>query len=496
MTLPCPSPTPHRTPCVRCIEATSGAQPWSDAPPREQHERSPSLDTARLFRLVLGPERTFCNPILLYAIATGALGLSVPLSVQVLIGTVVNSALHNQVVILAGMLFALLLLAGVFIALQVYLMELFERRFFSRVVSEVTLRLLYARHHYMQSINRDDLVNRYFDIMTVQKSLPPLITGGLATFAVARRHHGDLVLSPVFFGFNIAVVLLAYLVFRLFDRPAARSDSRSRPPSTTPRMARVPRAFKCLLQIRTHDRLRARTDPCRARGICQRHARHFRYTFSQVIGFLLLYALASATLLGLGGWLVIVGQLTIGQLVAAELILAAIFYGLTRLGYYLELYYDLYAAVHKLLQLYELPAEPVREADGIDAWRPDLRFADVRCDAGGRALHFDFAVAAGHRVLLVPRSTTQVEAICNLLQHHESAPSGQILLGGHDVGISMRNACATTCVLDGTPFPSALSRSTWPSRIRVCRARACVRCSTSSVSTSNYRKWRAASMRN
>ena len=48
------------------------------------------------------------------------------------------------------------------------------------------------------------------------------------------------------------------------------------------------------------------------------HRRHFRFTFAQILMSLLLYAATSAILLGVGGWLVIEGQLTIGQLVAAE----------------------------------------------------------------------------------------------------------------------------------------------------------------------------------
>ncbi|MEQ8494066.1 MAG: ABC transporter ATP-binding protein, partial [Gammaproteobacteria bacterium] len=125
------------------------------APPRGVYE---------LYRLILKPERRFYVLMLVYGVAVSALSLSVPLSVQVLIGTVVNSALVNQVIVLAIVLFALLGLSGLFAAVQVYLMELFERRFFSRIVSEVTLRLVYAEPNHMASINRDELVNRYFDI--------------------------------------------------------------------------------------------------------------------------------------------------------------------------------------------------------------------------------------------------------------------------------------------------------------------------------------------
>jgi glucose-like phosphotransferase system IIB component len=88
------------------------------------------------------------------------------------------------VLVLALMLFGLLLLFGLMTALQLYLVELFERRFFSRVASEIALRALYARHSYLETVNREDLFNRYFDIMTIKKNVPLLLVMGACFFAV------------------------------------------------------------------------------------------------------------------------------------------------------------------------------------------------------------------------------------------------------------------------------------------------------------------------
>ena len=63
--------------------------------------------------------------------------------------------------------------------------------------------------------------------------------------------------------------------------------------------------------------------------------------------FLLMYAVASAALLGIGGVLVVQGELSIGQLVAAELVMSAVFFGLSRFTQYLKLYYELYGAAEK-----------------------------------------------------------------------------------------------------------------------------------------------------
>ncbi|MCB1748946.1 MAG: ABC transporter ATP-binding protein [Gammaproteobacteria bacterium] len=409
-----------------------------------------------LFQVVLRPERRFYVLMLVYGVAISALGLSVPLSVQVLIGTVVNAALVDQVLVLALVLLVLLVLAGLFMAVQVYLMELFERRFFSRIVSEVTLRLLYARFDHLERINRDSLVNRYFDVMTVQKSLPPLLTGGLAT---ALQSAVGITLTsfyhPLFLAFNVAVLGCAYLVFRLFHGGAARSslDLSGTKYDTANWLETLARSNALFKSARGIDYALAHTTRVREAYVAQ-HRRHFHYTFAQIVGFLLLYAGASAALLGIGGWLVIRGQLTIGQLVAAELILAAIFYGLTRIGYYLELYYDLYAALGKLVQLFALPHEHIRASDGIETWSPAVVFAAARMALPGGDFTLDLALEPGRRVLLITRTSTQVKAITDLLHNHARPGAGRVLLGGHDVeDFNAHRLRDEVQVLDAAPLP-------------------------------------------
>ncbi|MGR8921041.1 MAG: ABC transporter ATP-binding protein [Gammaproteobacteria bacterium] len=410
----------------------------------------------RLFRQLLAPERRFYWLMLVYALAISGLTLSVPLSVQVLISTVANAALVRQVVVLALMLFGLLMVSVLFAAIQHYLMELFERRFFSRILSEATLRLIYARYLYMEALNRDDLVNRYFDIMTVQKSLPPLLAGSLAFTLQALV--GIVVTSlyhPVFMIFNIAVVLFAWLTFRLFDRGAslssvALSETKYAAANWLESLSRANSFFK---SRRTIEFALERSLNVRADYVVQ-HKRHFRYTFAQVLGFLFMYAANSAILLGVGGWLVVIGQLTIGQLVAAELILSAIFYGISRLGYYLELYYDLYAALNKLTQLFQLPFEDVERPGRVGDWAPAVHFDDVRKALPGLRFAYDFELPAGSSTLVDARSGTQVKTFCDLLLHFDVADSGHVYLGGNEVGDFDPHALRDQVhVIDSTLFP-------------------------------------------
>ena len=57
------------------------------------------------------------------------------------------------------------------------------------------------------------------------------------------------------------------------------------------------------------------------------------------------------------------GQLSIGQLVAAELIMSAVFFGLSRFSIYLKLYYELYGAADKLGKALNMPQETIDEAN-------------------------------------------------------------------------------------------------------------------------------------
>ena len=421
-----------------------------------EREQTPRKSAVQLYRQILRPERTFYALVLIYGIAVSALTLSVPLSVQVLISTVANSALPRQVLVLALILLLLLLVSGLFIAIQTYVMELFERRFFSRTISEVMLRLVYARFQHMESINRDELVNRYFDIMTVHKSVPPLLAGGSATamqatvgIAVTSFYH------PAFLLLNGTVVLFAWLVFRVFDYGASSSmlelsDRKYAAASWLETLSRSNNFFKSRRAI---DYALRETLDVREHYIAA-HRRHFRFTFAQIVGFLGMYALTSAVLLGVGGWLVISAQLTIGQLVAAELILSAIFYGLSRMGYYLELYYDLYAAMSKLSQLYAMPTEQVHLDRRIGEWTPSIRCEDAVTQLHGGAFRLDFEIAAGERVLVETRSSSQVKAFTDLVIGFDRVESGRFLLDGHEIDdFNVHDLRDEVHVIDDTLFP-------------------------------------------
>jgi putative ABC transport system ATP-binding protein len=384
---------------------------------------------------VLAPEAGFAYAAIVYSVAISIMTLAVPLSVQVLIEAVANTALPRAVLVLAGALFIVLALSGMLIALQQWAMEIFERRFFARITAEISLRLVYADHEELEKVNRDDLLNRYFEIMNVQKTLPVLVIGGstlvlqtLVGYVVVSFYH------PVFFAFSLAHALLVYLVWRVVDRPAIQSaiDISSAKLEMADWLETIARNNHFFKSRRNIEYALRRTQNI-ADIYVRQHKRHFRYSFSQVIGLLGLYAVASAGLLGVGGWLVIAGQLSLGQLVAAELILGAIFAGLAGFHYYLELYYDLCAGLSKLMHFFQVPLEQVGQGKQILTDTPDVEFRNVRVNYRGREVKLDGVFPGNTRTLVAARSGGTVKLFRDLIHRFREAERGHIVIGKRDI---------------------------------------------------------------
>lgn len=310
-----------------------------------------------LFWFILEPEKSYYKLAMVHGIAIGFLTLAVPFSVQMLVTTLVNTAMIRPVVILALVLFGVLLMYGVLVALQHYIMELFKRRFYARITSEIVLRNIYVDPDF--SLDRTALADRYFEIMTVQHKLPLLITGGFAL--CLQTLVGLLLVSsyhPALLVFNVVFIFLIYVLWRWFS-PLAISKVLALSKEKYA-VAGLIEKLSATKSIDGSESIIAQeitnSDKAIYRYLNARHE-YFIPAFRQILGFLFLYALASASLLGIGGTLVVSGQLTLGQLVAAELVLSGIFVGISKAGDYLSYYYDVCAAVEKLSPFFNIPVK-------------------------------------------------------------------------------------------------------------------------------------------
>ncbi len=397
-----------------------------------------ALPKVALTKEVLGgifADRNFLTVTLIYGVGVSLLTLALPISVQVLIGAVANTAVVRSVVILALVLFALLALSGMLVAMQTYVLELFQRRFYGRMTSEIALRTVYSQTVGFERINREGLINHYFEIDLILKSLPSLLSNGLALvlqtlvgYAVVSFYH------PVFLFFCVVHALLVYLIWRHADAGAVKSvielsSAKHETARWLESLARNHRQFKSAHGV---DYAIGKTNRLIDEYIVK-HKKHFGYFFSQHIGLLTLYAAGSAIVLGVAGWLVIQGQLSLGQLVAAELILGAIFAGLSRFSYYLELYYGIRGSLDKLSRFYQVRLEDNGGDQHIENWRPCASFDKATVDLRGRLYHLDAEFPAGSQTLVAGENAGIVMAVKDLLWGARRPESGSVSLDDHEV---------------------------------------------------------------
>ncbi len=400
------------------------------------HHRVQYVSLFRWFYTVLGPESSYYWMTIIYGIGISLLTLALPISVQMLIDTVANTALWQPVVVLATVLFALLLLSGLLVALRIHVMELFGRRIYSRLTAEIALRAVHAQVPYFLEGKRDSLFNRFFDIMILQTNVPSLLTGAFSLllqsvigFVVVSLYHPYLLIFTVF------IVLSIFLIWLIWGPGAIRTaieESYAKYDTAQVLEGLAENNDYYRNGIRLRDAM-DKTNQKTAYYIVS-NRRLFRYSFSQQVSFLILYAVGSALLLGIGGWLVIQGQLTLGQLVAAELILSAILLGISQSGFYLDQFYEVCAAVDKLSAFFRIPLE--EEVGSKDAPKIPCRieFDQVITERrDGERIELNFDIPAASSVIVPVSQVTAQRAFLALLQAYERPLNGWVRLGGMDL---------------------------------------------------------------
>lgn len=388
----------------------------------------------RRFFEILKPEASFYWLALVYGVGISLLSLATPISVQMLVNTVANTALTAPLVVLSLTLFGLLLLFGLLYALRIHLMELFARRFYARMVAEISLISVYAQDPFFADRKSSALFNRYFDVINVQKALPVLFIGGFSVvlqvavgFVLVSLYH------PLFLVFTLVMSALIWVIWLVWGARAVRTgiDLSHAKHDTANWLESVGGSNGFFKSQRRVDYALDRTDQCTHEYLNQRK-RHFRQHFSQTLAFLVLYAGASAALLGMGGWLVIQGQLSLGQLIAAELVLSVAFFGVAQLGTYLTYFYDLCAAVEEISLFYDVEQEEPSGEDPVSETDHTIEFRGVIGEARGETAKFDLEIPSGSIIMAAASHHGIQRLFTNMLKLHEQPQSGFVTMGGID----------------------------------------------------------------
>lgn len=307
----------------------------------------------------LRPERGEIWIICWFAVSAAVLSLATPVAVEALVSTVVFTNMLQPLAVLTLILFLCLAFVATLRATEVWIVEVIQQRLFVRLVADLSRRLPQVRHDAFDHQSRGDLANRFFEIATMQKVVASLLVDAvdiavslLISMAVLGFYHVWLL------GFDIGLTALLAVMIVILGRGGIKT-------ATHESHVKYDTAYwlESILRRPLTFKSAAAADWARQRGdalaleYVQARKDHFRILFRQVCWSLGLQAVAATALLGLGGWLVIDFQLSLGQLVAAELMVSVVVSSFTKLGKHIEAWYDLMASTEKIAALVDLPLE-------------------------------------------------------------------------------------------------------------------------------------------
>lgn len=330
--------------------------------------------------------------VLIYAVAIGFLSLLTPVAVQALVSSIAMSTLVQPLIVLSLALLGGLGLSAVLRGLRVYVVEMLARRVFVRVAADYARRIPNIDVRSRNDQNLPDLTLHFFDVLTLQKSGAGLLLDALGLvlqtaigMVLLAFYHPYLLAFDVLLGFMLVAVVVGF--FRRATLTALKeSKSKYRVASWLQQLAAHPTTFSS----RSTSRLAVQRSDSLVHNYLHARQDHFRAYMGIVVGGLSLQVLAPVALLVLGGMLVIQRELTLGQLVAAELVVAAIGVGFGKLGNHADKLFNVVAAMDKITKLVELPhretgGEPVTKSGPATLRISGDKLGVIEVPAGSRA---------------------------------------------------------------------------------------------------------------
>lgn len=290
---------------------------------------------------------------------TSLMFLTIPIAAQTLVNFIAFGHLVRPVVTLSIIVFTLIVCAGALSIWHTILIEIIQQKLIVHVAFRLTRHFSNVSQTILATQHGPELVNQFFEISSIMKSLSNLLMYGINTGLQIFFSLILLVLyHPFFLLFDVFVILclclIIYIPYRTAQITAEEECSRKHA---------IAKWFdeillnRFLFKFRHYpDYVIEQTDE-RLAGYLIARNRHFKQIIKHQIGFYGLGAIASSLLLGLGGYLVIINQLSLGQLVASEIIMSAILYALKQLSSLLEDYYDLTTSTQKIDHILSLPLE-------------------------------------------------------------------------------------------------------------------------------------------
>lgn len=326
---------------------------------KNHHHKETLTPWKRLVR-ILHYERSTINYIFIYAMLIGLIGLTLPLGTTAVFNLLSNGAMYSSTYVLIGVILLGIVIGGLLLIGQLSLVEVVEQKIFAKTALEFAYRLPRIKRAALEGENPSELVNRFFDILTIQKGLTKLLVDIVA--AAVQIFFSAILLSfyhPFFIAFGILVILFVMVMLLLYFKPGVdtsieESEYKYEVVAYLEEVAADLEPYRQSAQKRRE--IIENTDEITANYLQARND-HFSILKRFFASAVLIRTLLMGGLLLLGSYFVVTRQMSFGQFVAAEVIIVQISYAIEKLMTNMNTVFDMATGSEKLAVVTDLDLE-------------------------------------------------------------------------------------------------------------------------------------------
>ncbi|WP_111306879.1 peptidase domain-containing ABC transporter [Confluentibacter sediminis] len=297
--------------------------------------------------------------IFYYAIFSGIVALSLPLGIQTIINLIQGAQISTSWIVLVILVTLGVAFSGALQLMQLRIIETIQQRIFTRSSFELSYRFPKIKTIELRNYYPPELANRFFDTLTIQKGLskilidvPTALLQILFALVLLSFYH------PFFIIFGILLLLLIFIVFKFtakrgLETSLMESKNKYKVAHWIQEIARSVTSFK----LSGNTSLALGKNDYLVSNYLESRESHFKVLMMQFIQMVSFKVIVTASLLLIGGALVLNQQMNIGQFVAAEIIILLIIASVEKLILGLEPFYDVLTSIEKLGEIVDKDIE-------------------------------------------------------------------------------------------------------------------------------------------
>lgn len=398
----------------------------------------------RRFFEVIRIEKKEVSAIYFYAILSGLIQLSLPLGIQAIINFAQVAAgrgkLPTSMWILIILVVGGVLISGIVQVNQMKVVEKIQQRIFSRYAFEFSFKIPRLKLAEIDGYHMPELVNRFFDVVSLQKSLSKLLLE--IPLAVIQVLFGIILLSfynPLFIVLGLMLLLMLYLSLSLTAKRGLEASLRESnyKYNVVAWFEELARAFKSFKVSGKHNLHLEKTDHL-LEGYLEARTDHFNVLKLQYWSLIIFKLLITAAMLIVGALLLVDQQLNLGQFIAAEIVIITVLGAVEKLILSLDKAYDVLTSLEKLSKVTDKQMESngklkfSENDNGVSLRAENLSFGFKKDK--NILQDIDFNIAAGQKVCIQGNAGSGKSVLMELATGSLETNQGSLLINDVPIG--------------------------------------------------------------